>query len=204
MAATSSARLIQLIHCLPLPSLPRIPKRQRRASRSSTPPSASRTIPVRMRGTRMPAASAGCGGRLPGDDDLGQEAGPGRAGLGELLVAAVAVHADGGPGDEHRWLGVQRGERLGEQAGALRPALEDLALLLVGPALLGDALAGEVHDAVETLETGRVDVAALDVPRHGAGGRAAGARRPHDAHHLVAVGLERSGQRHRRSGRSTR
>ena len=75
MAATSSARLIQLIHCLPVPSLPRIPKRHRRASRWSTPPSASRTIPVRIRGHPDAGRLGRRGGRLPGDDDLGEEPG---------------------------------------------------------------------------------------------------------------------------------
>jgi hypothetical protein len=59
MAATSSARLTQLIHCLPLPSFPSTPKRHSRARRWSAPPWEASTMPLRMRGTRIPAASAG-------------------------------------------------------------------------------------------------------------------------------------------------
>ena len=203
MAPTSSARLIQLIHCWPEPSLPRIPKRQSRASRSQRA-----AVGGRAR-CRCGCAAPGCRPPRPArrppptpTTTSARNPVPGRAGLGELLVATVAVDADGRAGHEHRRLGGRAtASASASRRGALRAALEDLPLLVVGPALLGDALTGEVHHAVEPLEAGGVDVAALDVPTHRAGRR----RPPRTTRTtVVPVGLERARPARRRSARSTR
>ena len=91
-------------------------------------------------------------------DDIGEEVGAGRALLGEDLVAAVAaVVADRRRGHEHARLAFPARDRARDQSGAALAAVTDLLLLLVGPAMLGDALAGQVHDRVDTFERGRID-----------------------------------------------
>ena len=89
----------------------------------SAPPSPDSTIPVRM----WSGADAGVlgrrRGRLPGDADARQEVVARRGVLAEDLVAPVAVVPDGGAGHEDLRRTSEPGERLGEQRGALDPAL---------------------------------------------------------------------------------
>ena len=63
--------------------------------------------------------------------------------------------------------------------------------MLVGPALVADALAGEVHDAIQALERLSVDVTGGDVPAH----RAGLSVRPHDRDDHMAIRLQRDAQR---------
>src|SRR5690606_4041214 len=88
-------------------------------------------------GARVHRADAPCRGepraRLPAHAEVGEEVAAGVAVLGEHLVAAVAVVADGRRADEDRGRRVEPGERLGEQRRAPRAALEERGLLGVGP-----------------------------------------------------------------------
>ena len=114
-------------------------------------------MPVRMITVRTPASVAGRVSRFPRDADLGEEVVAGRALLGEDLVAAVAVVPDRRRRHEHLRLALPARDRAREHRGAAHAAVADALLLLVGPALLADALAREVHDRVDTFERGRVD-----------------------------------------------
>ena len=67
--------------------------------------------------TRMPAAAAGAVAASHATATSARNPVPGRAGLGELLVAAVAVEADGRAGHEHRRLG-GRATRARRRAGS--------------------------------------------------------------------------------------
>jgi hypothetical protein len=120
--------------------------------------------------------------RLPSDADLGEEAAACRAGLVEDLVAPVAVEADGRTGHEDRGRLPELGQRAGQQDGALGPAAQDLELVLVGPAMVADASAGQVHDAPDALQRPDVDRAAVGVPPD----LVAGGLAPHEANWSVA------------------
>jgi hypothetical protein len=114
-------------------------------------------------GAQVGDADAGglgdAGRRLPLGADLGEEAlADGRL-LGELLLTARTVDADAGSGQEHGRTVVGRCDRLGDQRRALRAALHQLALVGIGPALVADAGAGEMHDGVDAVEGVAVDAA---------------------------------------------
>ena len=102
--------------------------------------------------------------RLPSLHDAREEVVARRAVLGEDFVAARAVVPDRRTGHEHAWLVLATRDRTGEHGRALHAALEDAVLLLVGPALVADPLAREVHHRVDALERGRVDQTGLGIP----------------------------------------
>ena len=111
MARTSSSSVIQDIHWLPgagLAAEPELEERQLLAQRAAV--EASSTMPVRRWATRMPAASAGGGGALPGQAHLGEEVVAGVGRLGEHLVAPVAVVPDGRSADQHGRRAVEGGQ----------------------------------------------------------------------------------------------
>ena len=101
-----------------------------------------------------------------------------------MPIAEPLTKTDGRP--------IEAGEGAGEQVGAPGAALEDLALVGVGPPLVADAGTGEVDDAVDPLERGGVDGAGRRIPPDG--GLALGDRAAHERDHLVAVEPERSGE----------
>ena len=72
-APTWSSRAIQLMYWSPDPIRPPSPSLNGRSIRWRAPPWAASTMPVRRWTTRIPAASAGRGGRLPGHADPGGE-----------------------------------------------------------------------------------------------------------------------------------
>ena len=119
------------------------------------------------------------GGRrrlLPLHADGRQETLAGRRALVDGAVAGVAVVADGGAGQQDLRRGVQGGDGLGDGGRAQHPAVADLLLVRVGPAVVPDPGAREVDDGVAAGQARRVDVLALRVPLHlvtggGAGGR---------------------------------
>src|SRR5438045_8810441 len=93
------------------------------------------------------ASGFGRGGRrLPLHTHVGEEVGARARLLGEYLVAATAVVPDRRTRQEDLGLVIHTGDRLRHERGALRAALEDLALLFGRPPLGGAALAGEMHD----------------------------------------------------------
>ena len=126
-------------------------------------------------------------GRLPVDDQPGQERVPGRRGLVDDRVAGIAVVVDSRGGHEHgRALG-RRFDRGGEQPVRLDAAAPQQLLAPRRPPRPADRGARQVDDRV-----GAVDLAAGSVPvdgSHGPGSRAAG-----DGDHLVAVAGERAGE----------
>ena len=126
-------------------------------------------------------------GGLPGLHDVGEVATARWAGLGELLVTAVAVVADRGPRHEpHRV--VPRGDRRRNGVGAVRARREDLVLVRGRPAVVPDPGAGEVDDAVDAVEDVRVEHAAGGVPADLVGRPRRAAHQPDD---LVAALTER-------------
>jgi len=191
MAATSSARVTQLIHCRPDPSRPPRPTLNGRAIRGRTPPLLSRTSEVRRRATRMPAAAAGTVADSQARHNFSEEAGARPAGLRQLLIAAIAVVPDGRARHEHRGPVGGGGQGVGQQRSALAAAFEDLALLRGVPAAPADALAGQVDDPVQALEVASVELPGERIP----GDRAGAIGGAHDGDHDVAVGLEPDPQR---------
>ena len=127
------------------------------------------------------------GGCLPRADDIGQEAGAGRVGFIDAPVAGLAVPADCGARHENLRGGVELRDCLDDRAGAINSAVEDLTLVVIGPAMVADPGAGEVHDGLGALELGEVDGAGSWIPGYLVGGRA---RPAHEAHDLVALGAQ--------------
>ena len=127
---------------------------------------------------------------------------PGRAGLGELLVTAVAVVADGRADDEaHRVVGL--GDRTRPPRCVRVDARgDDLALVLGVQPLVADADAGEVDDAVDVVECRRVEGAARTGPT---APRRPSRRAPDQTRTTVVAALTSGGdERRRRSVRKTR
>ena len=127
------------------------------------------------------------GGCLPRADDIGQEAGAGRVGFIDAPVAGLAVPADRGAGHEDLRRSVELRDCLDDRAGAINSAVEDLTLVVIGPAMVADPGAREVHDGLGALELGEVDGAGSWIPSYLVGGRA---RPAHEAHDLVALGAQ--------------
>ena len=50
---------------------------------------------------------------------------------------------------------VAAGDRLGDERRADGPALDELALVVVGPSVIGDARSGEVDDGIDVVERSR-------------------------------------------------
>ena len=147
-------------------------------------------MPVRIHADPDPGVFRGSHRGFPRDTDVREEVVARGRLLGEHLVAAVAVVADGGTGDEHGRRAIELGERARQQIGSVRAALEDLPLAFGRPLLVADARTGEVDDPVETFETGRVDRPSDRIPCDLARTRLG----PHDAHDPVALRLERGAQ----------
>jgi hypothetical protein len=97
----------------------------------------------RLRGECLP---------LPVDADAGQEIIRRRRRFGELLVAAVAVEADGRGRDEHGRLVRGLRDALHEMTRAKDTAVANPRLLGGGPPALGHRLAGQVEDDVDPVE----------------------------------------------------
>ena len=146
---------IQLHHWVPGPRRPPMPTLNGRSVLARAPPSGDCTMPVRRKAVRMPASTAGCGGRFPGDTHLAEEVVPGPALLGEDLVAPIAVVPDRRAGHQHPGPVVETRQRGGEQGGGGGAGLEHDSLALVGPSLVADAGAREVDDRVDALEAGQ-------------------------------------------------
>ena len=79
---------------------PPMPRRKKGSIFASAPPSWSSTTPVRSMATRSPCSAARGGLALPRDAHPGQEVVAGRGVLGDRLVAARAVVADGRGADQ--------------------------------------------------------------------------------------------------------
>ncbi len=112
-----------------------------------------------------PSGRGAPGRVLPGHRRLGEKAGAGPARLGQLLVPAVPVEADGRSVDEHAGPPLRGPERRADLFGGPGPAPDDPGLRGRGPAL-GDRLPGEIDDGVGAVDGGR-QVA----PGDGAGAR---------------------------------
>ena len=123
-------------------------------------------------------------GRLPGLDDLGEEAASAWRGLVDRPRAGVAVEADSRRGDEDRRLRIEHRDGMRDGLGAADPALPDLALVGIGPALVADADAGQMDHAVDPGQPIEVDRAATGVPLGLVGSDGAAADEPE---HLVAL-----------------
>ncbi len=135
---------------------------------------------------------------LPGDDHVGVEAlAAGAVGLGDDVVTAVAVVADGGLADEDARLALQAGDRADQVVGAGAAGLEDLLLRLRAPALV-DLLAEQVDDAVDPLEGCRRRAFECRLPGVPCDPWVGGTRRAGpaaEADHFVAAGEQRVTQR---------
>ena len=167
----------------------------------SAPPLADRTMPVRRCATRMPASAAGWVAASHATHTSARKSWPGALCSVELLVAAVAVEADRRSRQQHRRLAVEAGQRAGQEVG-VRTRLSMISLLVgVGPAVVADAGAGQVHDGVDAVERRCVDGARLGIPADGVGlGRGAADQ----AQGMVARSLQRRPEGRCRSGRSIR
>ena len=108
-------------------------------------------------------------GPLPGSAQVGQETRSGRRRLVEYLVAAGSVDADRRATQQHARRTVEGGERAGQQAGALRPALDELGLARRRPAFVADARSGEMDHRVDTLQLRRGEFASDRIPANLAG-----------------------------------
>src|SRR6478609_9741886 len=109
----------------------------------------------------------GPGRALPPDDDTREEVLPRAARVGEVLLAPVAVVADGRRVDQPDGLAgaVAVGdEGLGDRPGGVRARPLDLALVLGVPPTVTDADAREVDDGVDTVERALVEPSAGGVP----------------------------------------
>ncbi len=158
IAATSSSMWIQLCHWSPEPILPPRPNLKSGSCFLSAPPSADSTMPVRRNATRTPSPVAGAAAASHCFADLGEEAVPAGDVSSNVVVGAGAVEADRRAGQQDlRAVGRPRRSAFGDERGADRAALEDLALVVVGPALVADAGAGEVDDGVDAVEGAVVD-----------------------------------------------
>ncbi len=142
------------------------------------------------------------GGRcfLPLHAHRRQETVTGRCALVDRTVPGVAVEADRRPGQQHLGRYVQRGHGLGDRARPQHPAVPDLPLVRVGPAVVADPGPGEMDDCVAAHQPGHVHVTPSGVPLD----LVAGPRRvPDQPDHLVSVGPQRAHQRRSdESGRS--
>ena len=106
----------------------------------------------------------GSGCRLPGLADVGQEPLTRRRGLGQLLVPAVAVVADGRRRHEHVRLRIELGDRLRDEPCAIDAALANPVFHRSAPAARGDVFSREVHDSVNTGQGPGIDFALRWVP----------------------------------------
>jgi hypothetical protein len=84
--------------------------------------------------------------------------------FGEQFIAPTAVVANR-RGAHERARAIRRGgDGFADEARALDAAVADFAFERLGPAAAGDVLAGEVHDGVDAVEAGGVDLAGFGVP----------------------------------------
>lgn len=93
---------------------------------------------------------------LPLPHDIGQEPRAGRAGLGELLVGAVAVVPDCRARHEHLGRTAQLGESSGQGSSAVDAAVANGRLVLGGPAVVADTGTREIDDGVVAFQPGWV------------------------------------------------
>ena len=133
-----------------------------------------------------PGRSRGVGGCLPGPNDIGEEARSLRRLLGEDLVAAVAVEADGRCTHHHRGSRVESSRGPGEQVGRLDARFQDLALVRLGPPL-PDVHAAQVHDRVDPEELRSVEIACRGIPTELVSARRLASDEPE---HLVSLFTE--------------
>ena len=150
MAPTSSSSVIQGHHCRPLPSGPPSPSLISGSSRPNAPPGGDITSPVadHRDPDRRPRHAGSVSASHARTTSARKPSPPGGL-LGELLVAAVAVEADGGAADEHAGERLERGQGLDERPGAEHPGVADRPLVLLGPAVVADAGAGQVDGGVD-------------------------------------------------------
>ena len=115
------------------------------------------------------------GGCLPIHTQLGQESRSGRRGFVDDLVAGVAVVAHRARVDERRntRLDHRRGDHLGRVDAAVAQGLLEGA----GPAPVADTDTAQVDHGVDTVQAGRIELAAARIPEQFV---AAGRGSPHD------------------------
>ena len=159
---------------------------------ASAPPPAASTMPKRGVTTRMPALRAALVAASHSRQTSARKPSPGTALLGEHLVPAVAVVADGRGGEEDARRALELGERSGEERRPAPPTLADRLLPSRRPAAAGDALSREMDDGVHALERGHVDRPVGRVP---ANVRRAGLDRAADEPvHAMSSGLKEGGE----------
>ena len=157
-AATSSTSVIHGHHSRPVPIGPPRPSLPSSSSGEKAPPSGDMTRPVRAQATGRPASMAGCVASSHRVTTPARKSLAGSAPLGEHLVAAVAVVADGrcvDEADRASGLLLDPHEGLGHRAGGIGAAALDLPLVLGVPPLVADADAGEVDDGIDLAERRR-------------------------------------------------
>ena len=132
------------------------PRPSLKGSRScfSRPCSGSRTSPVRVTATRTPTSSASRAAASQATQTWASKVDPGRRGLVDERLAAVAVVADRRLADQRPRARVGGADRVDQVLGRPLAALADALLGGLGPALV-DRLADQVDDAVDALEGGR-------------------------------------------------
>ena len=113
---------------------------------------------------RDPALARRARGGLPGLAQLRQKALTWLALLIQPLVAAVAVVADRGGGDQQFGRLARACQHLTQQPRAALPALQQHTLARLAPAALGDVRPGQMDDGVHVLQCRRLELAALGVP----------------------------------------
>ena len=148
MSAISSSMWIQGNHCVPLPTRPPAPRRKTGSTLRRKPPSRESTAPLRSTTTRSPMLGGAHRFLFPVARELGEKAGARRRGLGEDLVAAIAVVADRRRADQDAGLRRQAADLVDQRARADDAAVAQLLAARRRPAPVGDRLAGQVdHDA---------------------------------------------------------
>jgi hypothetical protein len=107
------------------------------------------------------------GGFFPLAADIGEEAGAFGRVFAEDFVAAVAVEADGGGGDERFWAFFKGFQGIDYAGCALDATVADASFEGFVPASCGDVFAGEVNDGVDGVESFGIKEAAGWIPENG-------------------------------------
>ncbi len=129
-----------------------------------SPPRRESTNPVPGKVTRTPASHGRLGCCFPTPADIGQKAGAGGFRLVDRPIPGVAVPSDRGGGDEETRPRLCSRQCLGYGRHTVHSAVEHLASTSLGPAFVGDASAGEVHDPVHIGQGDRVQVSCSRFP----------------------------------------
>ena len=147
-----SSSAIQLIHCLPLPTVPPTPNLNGVSIFSSAPPSFAKTTPMRGITTRAPKSFGFFAFSFPIGADFGEKAFARRAFLGQSLVSSIAVKSDCRRGTKIFGGFFAFFESIDQGSCSGHAAFLNSSFLLFRPTSVGDIVARQMHDGIEIFE----------------------------------------------------